>query len=68
MKSPMNNKNKIIVNNFEELLIKEYYIKYLSKNNELVKNPNTIYDKEILNNYTNIYSRLDKIRQIKSKY
>lgn len=68
MKQPLNNKNKIIVNNIEELLIKEYYIKYLSKNNELVKNPNTIYDKEILNNYTNIYSRLDKIRQIKSKY
>jgi len=65
MKSPMNNKNKTIVNNIEELLIKEYYIKYLSKNNELVKKPNTIYDKEILNNYSNIYSRLDKIRQIK---
>ena len=68
MKSPMNNKNKIIVNNIEELLIKEYYIKYLPKKNELVKKPNTIYDKEILNNYSNIYSRLDKIRQIKSKY
>jgi hypothetical protein len=68
MKSPMNNKNKIIVNNIEELLIKEYYIKYLSKKNEIVKKPNTIYDKEILNNYSNIYSRLDKIRQIKSKY
>jgi hypothetical protein len=68
MKHPLNNKNKIIVNNIEELLIKEYYIKYLSKNNELVKKPNTIYDKEILNNYSNIYSRLDKIRQIKSKY
>lgn len=68
MKQPLNNRNKIIVNNIEELLIKEYYIKYLPKNNELVKNPNTIYDKEILNNYTNIYSRLDKIRQIKSKY
>jgi hypothetical protein len=64
----MNNKNKTIVNNIEELLIKEYYIKYLPKNNELVKKPNTIYDKEILNNYSNIYSRLDKIRQIKSKY
>lgn len=64
----MNNKNKIIVNNIEELLIKEYYIKYLSKKNEIVKKPNTIYDKEILNNYSNIYSRLDKIRQIKSKY
>jgi hypothetical protein len=68
MKSPMNNKNKIIVNNIEELLIKEYYIKYFSKKNEIVKKPNTIYDKEILNNYSNIYSRLDKIRQIKSKY
>ena len=64
----MNNKNKIIVNNIEELLIKEYYIKYFSKKNEIVKKPNTIYDKEILNNYSNIYSRLDKIRQIKSKY
>jgi hypothetical protein len=62
MKQPLNNKNKIIVNNIEELLIKEYYIKYLPKNNELVKNLNTIYDKEILNNYSNIYSRLDKIR------
>lgn len=62
MKQPLNNKNKIIVNNIEELLIKEYYIKYLPKNNELVKKHNTIYDKEILNNYSNIYSRLDKIR------
>jgi|LakMenEpi03Aug12_release.lakeMendotaPanAssembly.Ray.scaffolds.fasta_scaffold3174944_1 hypothetical protein len=62
MKQPLNNKNKIIVNNIEELLIKEYYIKYLPKNNELVKKLNTIYDKEILNNYSNIYSRLDKIR------
>jgi hypothetical protein len=58
----LNNKNKIIVNNIEELLIKEYYIKYLPKNNELVKKLNTIYDREILNNYSNIYSRLDKIR------
>ena len=65
MKHPLNNKNKIIVNNIEELLIKEYYIKYLSKNNELVKKLNTIYDNEILNNYSNIYYRLDKIRQIK---
>ena len=62
MKQPLNNKNKIIVNNIEELLIKEYYIKYLPKNNELFKKHNTIYDKEILNNYSNIYSRLDKIR------
>jgi hypothetical protein len=62
MKQPLNNKNKIIVNNIEELLIKEYYIKYLPKNNELVKKLNTIYDREILNNYSNIYSRLDKIR------
>jgi hypothetical protein len=37
MKQPLNNKNKIIVNNIEELLIKEYYIKYLSKTNELYK-------------------------------
>ena len=66
MKQPLNNKNKIIVNNIEELLIKEYYIKYLPKNNELVKKLNTIYDKEILN-YSNIYSRLEKIRQKKTK-
>jgi hypothetical protein len=61
MKGPLN-KSKIVVNNIEHLLIKEYYIKYLPKNNELVKKLNTIYDKEILNNYSNIYSRLDKIR------
>ena len=34
MKQPLNNKNKIIVNNIEELLIKEYYIKYLPKNKD----------------------------------
>jgi hypothetical protein len=59
------NKSKIVVNNIEHLLIKEYYIKYLSKTNELYKK-NTIYDKEILN-YSNIYSRLEKIRQKKTK-
>jgi len=64
MKSPFN-KSKIVVNNIEHLLIKEYYIKYLSKTNELYKK-NTIYDKEILN-YSNIYSRLEKIRQKKTK-
>jgi len=38
--------------NIEELLINEYYSKY-------IKNPklNSIYDKEILNNYSNIYSK-----------
>ena len=65
MKSPFN-KSKIVVNNIEHLLIKEYYIKYLSKTNELYKK-NTIYDKEILN-YSNIYSRLEKIRQTRTKY
>ena len=45
MKNPFN-KSKIVVNNIERLLIKEYYIKYLSKTNELYKK-NTIYDKEI---------------------
>ena len=59
------NKSKIVVNNIEHLLIKEYYIKYLSKTNELYKKI-TIYDKEILN-YSNIYSRLEKIRQKKTK-
>jgi len=59
------NKSKIVVNNIEHLLIKEYYIKYLSKTNELYKK-NTIYDKEILK-YSNIYSRLEKIRQTRTK-
>ena len=40
MKNPFN-KSKIVVNNIERLLIKEYYIKYLSKTNELYKK-NTI--------------------------
>ena len=64
MKNPFN-KSKIVVNNIERLLIKEYYIKYLSKTNELYKK-NTIYDKEILK-YSNIYSRLEKIRQTRTK-
>ena len=37
MKSPFN-KSKIVVNNIEHLLIKEYYIKYLSKTNDPVAN------------------------------
>lgn len=50
--------DKIIINNIEELLIKEYYIKYLPNNGEIVKKPfNTIYDREILNIYSNIYAR-----------
>jgi hypothetical protein len=47
----MNNSQHIIVNNIEELLIKEYYSKYL-----LVSKKNNIYDKEILRTYSNIYS------------
>ena len=54
----MKNQGNVIINNIEELLIKEYYIKYLPKNSEILKKPyNTIYDREILNIYSNIYSR-----------
>ena len=49
------NISKISTNNIEELLIKEYYTKYLPKNSNLVKKPNTIYDKELLNNYCKIF-------------
>lgn len=42
------------MNNIEELLIKEYYLKYLPKNSEIAKKPNTIYEKEIFNNYSKI--------------
>jgi hypothetical protein len=47
----MNNSQQIMINNIEELLIKEYYSKYL-----LVSKKNNIYDKEILRTYSNIYS------------
>lgn len=54
----MKNQGNVIINNIEELLIKEYYIKYLPKNSEILKKPsNTIYDREILNIYSNIYYR-----------
>jgi hypothetical protein len=54
MKNPPKKQKKFMMNNIEELLIKEYYLKYLPKNNELFKTPNTIYDREILNNYSKI--------------
>lgn len=47
-------KKCVVLNNVEELLIKEYYMKYLPKSSY---GPNNIYEKEILNNYSNIYSR-----------
>ena len=51
----MKNQGNVIINNIEELLIKEYYMKYLPKNSEILKKPpNTIYDREILNIYSNI--------------
>lgn len=54
----MKNQGNVIINNIEELLIKEYYTKYLPKNSEILKKPpNTIYDREILNIYSNIYFR-----------
>jgi hypothetical protein len=54
----MKKQGNVLVNNIEELLIKEYYIKYLPENSEILKTPpNTIYDREILNIYSNIYSR-----------
>jgi len=48
MKNPRKNKIELVLNNIEELLIREYYFKYLPKNSELFNKPNTIYDKEIL--------------------
>ena len=54
MKNPPKKQKKFMMNNIEELLIKEYYLKYLPNNSELFKTPNTIYDKEILNNYSKI--------------
>lgn len=47
-------KKYIVLNNVEELIIKEYYRKYLPKSSY---DQNNIYEKEILNNYSNIYSR-----------
>ena len=47
-------KKCVVLSNVEELLIKEYYRKYLLKSSY---GPNNIYEKEILNNYSNIYSR-----------
>jgi hypothetical protein len=57
MKNPPKKQNKLMMNNIEELLIKEYYLKYLPNNSELLKQPNTIYDREILNNYSKIVRR-----------
>lgn len=54
MKNPPKKQKKLMMNNIEELLIKEYYLKYLPNNSELFKTPNTIYDREILNNYSKI--------------
>lgn len=48
MKNPPKKQNELVLNNIEELLIREYYFKYLSNNSELFNKPNTIYDKEIL--------------------
>jgi len=42
----------IILNNIEELLIREYYRKYLS----IPMKCNNFYEKELLNTYSNIYS------------
>jgi len=53
MKNPPKKQKKFMMNNIEELLIKEYYLKYLPNNSELLT-PNTIYDSEILNNYSKI--------------
>jgi hypothetical protein len=47
-------KKCVVLSNVEELLIKEYYRKYLPKSSY---GPNNIYEKEILNNYSNIYSQ-----------
>ena len=49
MKNPPKKKNKLMLNNIEELLMREYYLKYLPNNGEPFNKPNTIYDKEILN-------------------
>ena len=57
MKNPPKKQKKLMMNNIEELLIKEYYLKYLPNNSELLKRPNTIYDREILNNYSKIVRR-----------
>ena len=57
MKNPPKKQKKLMMNNIEELLIKEYYLKYLPNNSELLKQPNTIYDREILNNYSKIVRR-----------
>jgi len=51
MKKPQKTQH-IIVNNIEELLIKEYFRKYLSKPIKC----NNIYEKKILITYSNIYS------------
>jgi hypothetical protein len=49
MKNPPKKKNKLMLNNIEELLIREYYLKYLPNSGEPFNKTNTIYDKEILN-------------------
>jgi hypothetical protein len=49
MKNPPKKQNKLVLNNIEELLIREYYLKYLPNSGEPFNKPNTIYDKEILN-------------------
>lgn len=59
--SPKKEKN-LMMNNIEELLIREYYMKYLPNNSELLNKPNTIYDKEILN-YSKIISPVHKVNK-----
>lgn len=49
MKNPPKKQNKLVLNNIEELLIREYYLKYLPNSEEPFNKTNTIYDKEILN-------------------
>jgi predicted ABC-type ATPase len=53
------NDNKIIYNNINELIEREYYSKYINnskkyKISQISVIPLSIYEKEILNNYSNI--------------
>jgi len=56
------NDNKIIYNNINELIEREYYSKYINNSKKYKKSkisqisviPLSIYEKEILNNYSNI--------------
>jgi hypothetical protein len=45
--------NKVIYNNINELIEREYYSKYINKSTNLTT-PLSIYEKEILDNYSNI--------------